>query len=118
MYAYLQVYEARPTRAEPLVQLARYCRDRGLHQQAFIFASAAMQIPFPGSDRLFVDGDVYAIRRLDEYAIAAFWTGRYAVSYDACKELLNQATLLYEDRARIEKNLSFAAVKLAASRSI
>ena len=118
MYAYLQVYEARPTRAEPLVQLARYCRDRGLHQQAFMFAAAALQIPFPGSDRLFVDGDVYAIRRLDEYAIAAFWTGRYGVSCDACKELLSLTSLPFEDRVRIEKNLSFAAVKLAASRSI
>ena len=70
--AYLTAYEARPTRAEPLVELARYLRERGRHAQAALYAQAAGAMPLP-EDRLFVDRATYEWRALDELSVSAFY---------------------------------------------
>jgi hypothetical protein len=81
-----------------------------------LFAGAGLEIPFPGNDRLFVDGDIYAWKMLDEYAIAAFWTGQYELSRDSCQALLRKE-LLPVDRTRVEQNLAFAVGRLTPAKS-
>lgn len=56
--AYLEAYQFRPTRVEPLYHLARICRERGQHTLAFLFARQAKDIPYP-DDILFVEKPVY-----------------------------------------------------------
>ncbi len=85
--AYLDAWESRPTRAEPLCELARYCRGRGEWHQAYAFASIAAGLSRP-DDRLFVDDACYRWRALDEFAIAAHWTGRYAEAVELGERLL------------------------------
>jgi glycosyltransferase involved in cell wall biosynthesis len=103
--SYMAVYERRPTRAEALYQLARYCRLRGMQQAAFMFAEKACCVPLP-DDRLFVDVEVYRWKALDEFSIAAYWVGRYVESKRSCDDLLNGLAPEGE-RERIIKNLSF-----------
>jgi tetratricopeptide (TPR) repeat protein len=105
--AYLRAHEARPRRAEALCHLARYTRGRGEHAVAFVFASAALQIPRP-DDVLFVEEGVYAWRSLDEYAIAAYWVGRHRESADANRRLLADGKLPASEAERVKANLRFS----------
>lgn len=109
--AYLAAFERRPTRAESLCALARYCREHEHWELARLFATRAMQIPRP-NDVLFVDEDVYSWRCRDEYAIACYWSGDYAESARVASELLSDPALPDEQRERVEMNLRFAESKL------
>ena len=104
---YLQAYQYRPSRAEPLVDLARYCREQGQHALAHLFAARAIEIPRP-PDRLFVDEPAYAWRSLDEYALASYWQGNYAESERANRVLLSCGRLPVHERPRILDNLNWA----------
>jgi len=117
IHGYLQAFEARPSRSEPLVQLARYCRDKKWYHLSLMFVDQGIQIPFPVTDRLFVDASVYFWKFLDEFAVATYWVGRYEESRDACKNLLAMPDLPPNDRERIEQNLRFANNQLAGTRS-
>lgn len=110
--AYLAAYELRPTRAEPLVELARYCREHGpRHHLSHLFASRALQIALP-ADRLFLDAGAYGWRVLDELAIASYWIGSHEESATRARAALAHPELPPEHRARIEKNLGYAQREL------
>ena len=70
--AYLAAFEARPTRAEPLVALARWHRERQEYAQAGLYAQWASGMPQP-ADRLFVETAAYQWRALDELAVSGFY---------------------------------------------
>lgn len=109
--AHLEAFNFRPVRAEPLVALARYFRLQKQYASCFIFAQAALGIPKP-NDILFLDSATYAWRALDEFAIAAYWLGRYAECSTACDALLASGALPEAQRERVEKNRRFAVEKL------
>jgi len=102
--AYLAAFENRPTRAEAPCALARYCRMQGRHASAYLFARAAAEIPLP-KDRLFLDEVVYAVRALDELAMAAHHTGRHADAARIAQALLANKKLPAGERGRIERIL-------------
>jgi tetratricopeptide (TPR) repeat protein len=108
---YLRAHDARPCRAEALCYLARYSRERGEYAAAWVFAAAAVQIPRP-DDILFVDEAVYAWRALDEYAVAAYWTGRYHEAADANRRLLESGRVPECEHERLRSNLGFCLQRL------
>lgn len=109
---FLKAYEMRPERgAEPLYQLAVYCRNKNWYTQAYLFAKAGAQMAYP-TDKLFVEKDIYEWRIYDELAIAAYWAGQYAESKALCDKLL-ALPLAATDSERIEQNRQFAVNKLA-----
>lgn len=108
---HLDAYQARPQRAEPLVQLARMFRERKQYALAHLVASKAISIPRP-DDTLFLDTTTYDWRALDEYAVASYWTGNYRECAKVCETLLNTTALPYEHLARVTGNLNFALGKL------
>ena len=108
--AYMRAYESRPTRAEPLVLLARHFRLRNEWNSAYLIASAARAIA-PSQDRLFVDATAYGWSRDDEFALASFYTGRVADAARIWKGLLEGAELPASERPRIEQHLSFTSGK-------
>jgi len=109
---FLAAYQARPTRAEPLMHLARYYRENGgRYALAYLFAREAVAISRP-PDILFVDEGTYTWRAKDEYSIACYWTGRYEESMRVCKELLASGALPEEQRKRVTENLNFSLQKL------
>lgn len=101
--AYLNAFQLRPTRAEPLVELARWHRLRGEHALALLYARPAAQLACP-DDRLFVDAATYAWRALDELAVAAWWAAARAEGAAAMRRLLSDARFPESDRARIHAN--------------
>jgi len=106
--AYLEAWNARPARAEPLVQLARWHRVRGEWSLALLYSRAAAATPRP-SDRLFVEEAVYAWRALDELAIAAWHGGARDEGRAAAERLVAERRFPEAERARIEANRAWYA---------
>jgi tetratricopeptide (TPR) repeat protein len=104
--AYLEAFNARPQRAEPLVQLARWHRLRQEWPLALMFARGAAAIPRP-ADQLFVEDAAYAWRALDELAIAAWYAGAREEGRRAAERLLAERRFPASERERIEKNASW-----------
>jgi tetratricopeptide (TPR) repeat protein len=107
--AYLRAFQARPSRAEPIVELARFHRLRGEHALAFLYAKHASEIP-ASTDRLFVDGAAYAWRALDEMGVSGFYVGTTearAQGAKATQRILAERVAPAEDLARIEANAKF-----------
>lgn len=104
--AYLTAWDARPSRAEPLCELARYLRLQGRHASAWVHARAAAALPMP-ADLLFVDHSVYRWRARDEQAIAAYYVGRGDECAALCEALLADPALPPSERERIEANARF-----------
>jgi hypothetical protein len=112
----LVAYEMRPTRAEPLHELARYFRRKKAYGKALIFAKAGIHTPRP-NDRLFVAQNVYDWQLFDELAVAAYWVEDYQICKAACDLILARIEegleVPEEDVQRIRDNLAFAEAKLA-----
>ena len=108
--AYLTAYAARPSRAEPLVQLARWHRQQQQYALACVYAQAACALPLP-ADRLFVEAAVYQWQALDELAVSAYYVPVPAVQAagrEAMRKLLRQAQRLpAEVQARLRANARF-----------
>ncbi len=100
--AYLQAWNYRPRRAEPLCELARLFRQAGKHAVAHLFAQRAASMPRP-DDRLFVDSGVYRWRALDELSVASYWIGDPDTATRLTNRLLD-GELPAHERPRIERN--------------
>ncbi|TVR91981.1 MAG: glycosyltransferase [Wenzhouxiangellaceae bacterium] len=114
----MTAFAQRPHRAEALWILARYFRERQRHAEGYLFAAAGKDLPIPDSDVLFVRRDLYRWRLLDEFAICAYWVGRYDESARAGKQLLRQNHHPASESERIRRNLDFALDKLAQGRPL
>jgi len=113
----LAAYELRPTRAEPVYELARYFRMKKAYGKAFLFAKAGAPIQRP-NDSLFVAQSVYDWQLLDELGVSAFWVGEHDVCKAACEHILQRVSqglsVPAPDVDRIRENLRFADAKLGA----
>lgn len=104
--AYLDAYQLRPTRAEPLCALARYHRLRSEYALAHLYAQQAAAVPRP-ADSLFIDNSVYAWRALDELVVSAYYVGAIEQGRDALQRLLADGQFPESERGRIEGNCRY-----------
>jgi glycosyltransferase involved in cell wall biosynthesis len=115
LHEYLEAFDQRPTRAEPLHDLARYFRRKQRYGKAFVFARTGADIPRP-DDQLFVTQDVYDWRMLDELSVAAYWVGDYVSVKEACEAILESVesglAVPENDLQRIKGNLEHALKRL------
>jgi tetratricopeptide (TPR) repeat protein len=107
--AYLTAYAQRPSRAEPLCELARYHRLRGEYALAHLYAQQAAALPRP-ADILFVDAAVYAWRALDELVVSAYYANAREQGRAALQRLLHERRYPAQEAARIEANRPFYGV--------
>jgi hypothetical protein len=108
--AYLTAYQACSWRAEALVELARFERERGRFEVALLYAHRATKIAMPGSKGLFVDHDAYTWRAWDEVAVSSYWVGRYADGVVAARKALD----VRPEDERLRANLAWCQDKLGA----
>jgi tetratricopeptide (TPR) repeat protein len=106
MAALVAAWEYRPSRLEPVYELASRLRVRGDYQTAHLFAQRGLGRPQP-DDILFVWPWVYRWGLLFEYSITAYWVGDHQAALSACRQLLARADLPPEYRAQTAKNLEF-----------
>ncbi|WP_018322525.1 tetratricopeptide repeat protein [Bradyrhizobium sp. WSM2793] len=67
----LAAFDQRPQRAEPLYDLAKFYREKGLTHSAALFAEFGLTVQYPKADILFVEDYVYTTGLLEEYSIVA-----------------------------------------------
>jgi tetratricopeptide (TPR) repeat protein len=109
MDRYLGAHESRPTRAEALGELARWCRLNGQRWPlAHLFARQAARLPYPREDHMLVEPDWYDWRALDELGVSAYWVGEYEEAEDCCERLLAGNKLPAEHRDRVLQNLELS----------
>lgn len=91
----LEAFKQRPTRAEPLYELARYYRERGRYETSLHFSELGLSISAPENDILFIETDVYQTGLREEFSIAANYSqdaARWDRGYSICNSLaLNRA---------------------------
>lgn len=107
---FLAAYNYRPTRAEPLFQIASHYRKIGMRAIGYIFAKMGASLPLP-NDILFVNKSIYDWMILDELAICSYWTGRFEESRQLCEKLLKEG-LPDREVERVKKNMEYAERKL------
>lgn len=111
----LEAHAYRPSRAEPLYELARYYRLRKQYARAFVFAHSGSRISLP-DDTLFVSQQVYQWQMLDELGVSAYWAGAYEISLQACDTILQRVSqglsVPQADLARIRQNRQYSVDKV------
>lgn len=87
--SYLQAWNMRPIRAEPLYSLAKMYRFQGKNMLAYTFASIGKNIKLPIDDLLFVEHTVYLYKLDEEISICAYYVGKKNDGAKSCKRILS-----------------------------
>jgi len=103
----LIAYQCRPTRAEPLHDIQSYYRKKELYHISLVYGERALGIPYPATDSLFIERDVYDWKVKDDLSIAYYYTGEYEKALALGKELVESGTLPPPNHDRIQENLLF-----------
>lgn len=108
---YARASAAVPTRAEAAHAASRLCRALSRPAQGCSVAEASLGLPVP-ADGLFVETWIYAYGLYDEFAVNAYWCGRYRESLDACLRALEGGQVPEAERPRFLSNMRFALDRL------
>jgi tetratricopeptide (TPR) repeat protein len=101
--AYFKAYRFRPSRAEPLFQIAALYRRLGLPLLGYRAAKFALTLPRPLRD-ICVEHTTYDHQLKTEYTFCAFASGKYQEGIAASEELLTNPTLPADLKLRIQAN--------------
>jgi glycosyltransferase involved in cell wall biosynthesis len=112
IFLFMQAWQRRPNRAEPLVELCIYLRNSDAIKMAYPFAKIACELPIPTNEQLFVNTQDYDWRRYDEFAIAAYWIGNYELGAMFCRKLLAENKFPSNQLDRIKDNLRHNELKI------
>ena len=105
--AYEAASQALPSRAEADHWASRFCRTKGLYLRGYEIAKRSLDKPFP-KGCLFGEPWVYETGLLDEFAVNAYWCGRYEDCLDACLRALATGRVAAHDLQRIAGNARYA----------
>lgn len=103
--SFMDAFNYRPIRAEPLVHIAQILRQKyNQPAAAFVYARQAAEMPIPEGEILFVPDAIYRFVALDELGATAFAAGRPELGYLACKKLLEENRLPQTEIERVQQN--------------
>ena len=118
MSAYLAAYNVHPKRAEPLFHIGYFYQVQKQYALAHLFFEQAMAIPFPRTDLLYVEQQVYDFLLPIEYAVACFYVGRHREAIETANRLLQNRTLTSELVDKVILNRSFSLEALFPRRTV
>jgi glycosyltransferase involved in cell wall biosynthesis len=109
VYAYLESYNFRPSRAEPLYYLAKLYREYGKNPLAVMYALMAKSIPYPSGDSLFIEGSIYSYLIDEELVISSYYVdGRQQKGVEAIRRMLKiEDKLPLLSRNLLKSNMKF-----------
>lgn len=103
--SFMDAYNYRPIRAEPLVHISQVLRQKyNQPAAAFVYARQAAEMPLPQGEILFVPDAIYKFVALDELGATAHAAGRPELGFLACKKLLEEGRLPPTEVARVQQN--------------
>ena len=102
---YLEAFEARPHRVEPLYAIGKIYKNLDRFDLAYLYMLRASKLPFPVQDNLFVHREEYRFHRWDLLAIISWYIKEYEVGEDAAR----RAWACDSDDKRLQRNLKFFA---------
>ena len=102
--AYLEAYNFRPTRAEPLYEISRAYRSMDKPRLAYLYAKIGVEIQYPQTDILFIAQDVYEWKMLDEFSSTAFYINDFMNGFQTCKILVESNRFPESEKERIVQN--------------
>lgn len=111
--AMVQAYNFRPTRVEPLYELAKAYRERGQNCAGLVFAKAGLKHQRP-DDLLFINDFAYEHGMLYEYSIMAFYgdADERQRGYHATNKLALDLTCPESERQQARNNMAWYLPKL------
>jgi tetratricopeptide (TPR) repeat protein len=108
----LDAYNFRPSRAEPLYDLAKHFRHKGENANAVLFAEHGLGIPRT-NDSLFVNDYVYNCGLREEVSIAGFYVPRLtSLAFHICDDLALSSEAYPSAREGARQNLFYYLPKL------
>jgi hypothetical protein len=115
--AYTRAWEFRPTRAEPLYDIARHYIAEKRCQLGYLFARRAAEIPLPEDDMTIPNPDLYAWRATFQQLVCAYHIDEQAEALTLSRRLLARPDIPDDDRQSIARNrdLSVPTLLKAAS---
>lgn len=106
----MTAFDQRPQRAEPLYELARFYRERDMHDASLPFSETGLAIPYPGEETLVLDDFVYTAGLREEYSIAAHYSSdraRKERGHAVCNGLALDRDIPARTRDLARRNLFF-----------
>jgi hypothetical protein len=99
--AYLRAWESRPTRAEPLYDIARHYIAEKRCQPGYLYAKRAAEIPLPEGDMTIPHPDLYAWRTTFQQLVCAYHIDQQAEAFALSRCLLARPDIPDGDRQGI-----------------
>jgi len=103
LHYYFSAISLRPHRAEPFVRIAEHYWNAGNKALCFLFARYAAELPYPQSDILFIEKELYDFTRYDLLGRVAWYMGEYALGEKAVRKALQ----IYPQLQYLNTNLTF-----------
>jgi hypothetical protein len=99
--AYLRAWEFRPTRAEPLYDIARHYIAEKRCRTGYLYAQRAAEIPLPEDDMTIPNPDLYAWRTTFQQLVCAYHIDKQAEAFTLSRRLLARPDIPDDDRQGI-----------------
>jgi len=99
--AYIRAWEFRPTRAEPLYDIARHYIAEKRARLGYLFAQRAAEIPLPEGDKTIPHPDLYAWRTTFQQLVCAYHIDKQAEAFTLSRRLLARPDIPDADRQGI-----------------
>lgn len=109
----VEAYNFRPSRAEPLYDLAKHYREKGQNAAALLYAKAGSRMPRP-NDLLFVNDFVYSHGLRYEHSVAGYYDpAERNCAFQLTDDLALDPTCNAEVRASARSNLYWYTLPLS-----
>lgn len=111
LISFLDAFQLRPWRLEPLLPICQTYRSLGQFALAHMFSRPILTAPYP-DDLLFIERPVYDYALLTEHAIACYWVGEHEEAVRLNERILKVPNLPanYHASAFRNRNLSLQAL--------
>lgn len=103
--AFLIAYATRPTRAEPLMSLARWLRIHGEVEMGLVFARMVQGIQPPIDEQFTPDPRCYGWWQQDELAVLLYQVGEHALAHRLFTDLCESPQMPSQEAKRTKQNV-------------